>query len=159
MTFEQLVTEAYNSTDLIKACRSIADNNWEDLRGKITLRMLEMPIEQRLKVKSVKGFMIRSCWNLGLDEKRKFANIKFVELKDFEENIEIVNTKVIDKIKSDLEHPKRFYHARVFVYSNVYGNVLGLYKKIKSTGLNIPYAELLNVYNEYKLYLKNYARQ
>lgn len=159
MNFNDLITEAYYSADLIKACKSIADNNWEDLRGQVLVKMLEMNKHQREKIKSVKGFMIRSCWNLGLDiKKSKLNSIEFVQINDqvMSQVEEIKDTLIIDKIKKDLENPKRFYHARVFVYSNVYGNVYGLYTNIKKNGLVIPYNELLKTYNEYKQYIKNY---
>lgn len=160
MTFEEQIIEAYSCADLIKACKNIANNNWEDLRGQVLIKMLEMNQHQRDKIKSVKGFMIRSCWNLGLDiKKSKFNSLEFVQITENHHETEIVNdTFVIDRIKQDLENPKRFYNARVFVYSNVYGNVFGLYSKIKKSGLYIPYNELLKAYNEYKTYIKNYAK-
>ena len=57
------------------------------------------------------------------------------------------------KIFEDCQHPKRFYHARVFMYCNEFGSV-----KAFSSEIKIPYKELLNVYNDYKKYLKEWAK-
>lgn len=143
------------SEDVINACKVIGGNEWEDLRGEIVTRLLEMN-EERLKgIKSIKGYMIMSCYNLGLDKKKKFKDINFVELPyQMTELDPICHQELLDKIESDANNPKRFYHARVFKYCIQYKTAQNF-----SQASGIPYNEVRRAFNDYKIYIKQWTKR
>lgn len=150
-----MILKAYHNADLINTCKVIGGSNWEDIRNDIATKMYEMPDERFDKVKSVLGYMIRAAYNIGLDSKRKVRE----SLIDCDDRPELIlegydYSRLDCKIKKDCNHPKRFYHAKVFMYVLHYGSVKAFSKEIR-----IPYKELLLVYNDYKTYLKEWAKR
>jgi hypothetical protein len=148
------IAQAYISKDLIAACKSIGGNNWEDIRSDVAEKMLLMSVERLDKIVDIKRYMIRCCYHASIDLKRKQSNISFTELPN-----EIIaptpatRSKVFEKINSDCNNRKRFYHAWVFLYVLKYGSVRAFSREI-----GIPYNELGKTYNEYIQYLKEWQK-
>jgi hypothetical protein len=143
------------SDDVINACKIIGGNEWEDLRGEIVTRLLEMNLERLQGIKSIKGYMLMSCYNLGLDKKKKFKDINFVELPyQLTELAPIDHQDLLDKIEADSNNPKRFYHARVFKYCIQYKTAQNF-----SQASGIPYNEVRRAFNDYKKYIKQWTKR
>lgn len=152
--YKHHIAIAYNSKDVIDACKNIGGCNWEDIRGEVVAKLLELPNEKLEKIKDFKAYIIRSCYYSAIDISRKFKNITFVELpKEMQHPRNEEQSIIFQKILKDYDNKKRFYHARVFIGVQYYGSV-----KAFSRVIGIPYNELGKVYKEYKEYLYRWQK-
>lgn len=147
-----MILNAYNHNDLIKACKSVSLNDWQDVRSEITTKMLEMSDDRLSNIKNILAYMVRSAYYIQIDNVRKDRPIHIDDLTILTE-IETDNSHIIEKIKKDLNHPKRFYHAKVFLYCVEHKSIKEFSRKI-----GIPYNEIRQTFLDYKKYIRQWAK-
>lgn len=150
-----MILAAYNHHDLINSCKVIGGSDWQDIRSEITTKMLEMPNERIKTIDNILAYMVTSAYRISIDNKRKIKETVSHEAIEVIIDEVVDNSKIIRKLKHDMNHPKRFYHARVF-YSCLFE-----YKSIKaySQKVGIPYNEVRTTYIDYKNYIKEWLKE
>jgi hypothetical protein len=145
-----MIVEAYNHSDLIKACKNVSPNQWQDIRSEIAAKMLEMPEARINTIENILAYMVRSAYYLSIDMIRKE---KPIEVSEIQTEGSTDNSAIIEKITKDLDHPKRFYHARIFMYCITYKSVKAFSRKS-----GIPYNEVRETFIDYKKYIKEWSK-
>ncbi len=146
------IINCYNSEQIINYCKKLDPNNWQDLRGDVITRILSLPEDEFKNIKSMQGFIMSSIRNRHLDNKKKRGvDLLYVDsLSDFAD-IPNIDYGIRYKVLSDCFNNNRFYEARVFVYSHVFGSCRAL-----ASILKIEYRNILKSYTDYQSYLRNF---
>ena len=147
-----MIVDAYNDSYFINACKKVSPIGWEDLRSDIATKMLEIPSEKLSRIDNVLNYMVSAAYNLNKDMLKKNKPMDISELKMQTEG-GFYNSSVIEKITKDLDHPKRFYHARIFMYCITYKSVKAFSRKS-----GIPYNEVRETFIDYKKYIKEWSK-
>lgn len=154
MTNYERIAEAYNDRRVVSACRNIRPHDWQDIRSDVAEKLLNMTDAQLTSIRDMGGFMAMCCRNACLDIQRASQRRIMIELPadiaDITDGYERLNAK----IQSDMDSPKRFYHARIFIYSLAEQNMLAFSRKI-----GIPYGEIRRTIQEYTEYLKEWVKR
>lgn len=152
MTFKDKLVQYYQDAGVIRVCREVGGEHWEDIRGEVIYKLLNLSEEKQEQIKNVRGFLMYSCRNYGIDQIKKIKletvpiieNIKEPELREFD------ILRLNRKIENDCDSPKRFFQARIFKFCQIYGvNTFSSMIRIKR---NI----IIEANREYKQYLKNW---
>ena len=151
----QELIKAYNHKDVIGVCKDIGGRHWEDVRGEVVAKILWMPEEEREKINNMVAYMVRLCYNYAQDLYKKKETRVTVLTPNFDDcfDTEYIDNKIRDKVLDDCNSTKRFFNARVWVFSNQAGSV-----KAFSRTTTIPYRYLIQAYREYREYLQNWIK-
>lgn len=149
----------YNHPNVIGVCRDLGGSEWEDIRNDVFVKLVSMSEDERNEIKNMVAYAVRLCANRARDfhKKRKPLYIDPMEMEV--PQLETEGTNILGKLEADFFSGKlRMTAARVFVYSNQYGSIRAFHKVLKRKGLPITYNVLRQLYNDYRVYLKDHIR-
>ena len=147
------IVEAFKHRDVIRTCRQYGGEYWQDLRQDTAVSICQMDKDSLSKVNNMVAFMIRCVVNKAKDMKKKRMVITINNLVDYPD-IPPPESNLMTKVYLDCISQKRFYEARMFVFTNIVGNHRSFQKLSK-----IPYRECRDAYMSYVKYLRNYFNE
>lgn len=154
MTIEAQILHAYQHKNFLNACKRIGGQDWEDIRNEVVLKIYELDKDKQAEIKNMLAFMVTTARNIGISKLRRITETPINA--DYIEEIKIdgiAHETIINKIRQDIDNPKRLYHSRIFIYVNMYGSAKECSKEI-----GIPYKEVRDAYNDYKQYIRSWSK-
>jgi hypothetical protein len=148
----------YNSPDLIKVCKKLYGQDWEELRSIVIERIIH---KTELENNNMIAYSIQCAYNSFKNEIKHNRSVvldfDFEELKtDIEkkQSFEINLEKLTEKVNADKNDFKRMYWANIYdILIRHKGNILKAQRQIK-----LPYFEVRKAVREYEDYLKDYFK-
>lgn len=155
----------YNSPDLIKVCKKLYGQDWEELRSIVIERIIH---KTELENNNMIAYSIQCAYNsfkneikrssLYVDDdmvnhyitKGKISDLNLDYKIWFEESLD----KLTEKVNADKNDFKRMYWANIYdILIRHKGNILKAQRQIK-----LPYFEVRKAVREYEDYLKDYFK-
>jgi hypothetical protein len=157
LTKDNILT-IYNSPDLIKVCKKLYGQDWEELRSIVIERIIH---KTGLENNNMIAYSIQCAYNSFKNEIKHNRSVvldfDFEELKtDIEkkQSFEINLEKLTEKVNADKNDFKRMYWANIYdILIRHKGNILKAQRQIK-----LPYFEVRKAVREYEDYLKDYFK-
>jgi hypothetical protein len=160
LTEENILT-IFNSPDLIKVCKKLYGEDWEELRSIVIERIIH---KTELENTNMIAYSIQCAYNSFKNNIKKdslmVSGLIFADIEtpnsDIEEKklFEIKLDKLIEKVNQDKNNAKRMYGANIYdILITHKGNILKAQRQIK-----LPYFEVRKAVREYEQYLKDYFK-
>jgi hypothetical protein len=160
LTDDNILT-IYNSPDLIKVCKKLYGQDWEELRSIVIEKIIH---KTELENTNMIAYSIQCAYNSFKNNIKKdslmVSGLIFADIEnpnsDIEEKklFEIKLDKLIEKVNQDKNNAKRMYGANIYdILITHKGNILKAQKQIK-----LPYFEVRKAVREYEQYLKDYFK-
>lgn len=162
LTDDNILT-IYNSPDLIKVCKKLYGQDWEELRSIVIERIIH---KTELENTNMIAYSIQCAYNTFKNNIKKHSltydesGLLLIGIENPKSEIEdkklfeIKLDKLIEKVNQDKNNAKRMYGANIYdIVIKHKGNILNAQKQIK-----LPYFEVRKAVREYEEYLKDYFK-
>jgi hypothetical protein len=160
LTDDNILT-IYNSPDLIKVCKKLYGQDWEELRSIVIERIIH---KTELENTNMIAYSIQCAYNSFKNNIKKdslmVSGLSLVGIEnpkseiEYKEYFEFALDKLTEKVNQDKNDFKRMYWANIYdILITHKGNILKAQKQIK-----LPYFEVRKAAREYEQYLKDYFK-